>query len=100
MAKSKVEPVSGMMNAAIMEHSGDPRVLRLERVPIPTLSPEDVLIAVEACGVGIWDADVRKGWWPDGRPRYPLNLGSDGAGVVAARGARVRNLRVGDRVWA
>jgi NADPH:quinone reductase-like Zn-dependent oxidoreductase len=45
-----------------------------------------VLIALQAAGVGVWDADIRGGWWPSGRPRFPLVLGTDGAGVVAAKG--------------
>ena len=46
-------------------------------------------------GVGVWDADIRKGWWPQGKPKFPLVLGSDGAGVVAACGARVRRFSEG-----
>jgi len=59
-----------------------------------------VLIALHAAGVGIWDADIRGGWWPQGRPKFPLVLGSDGAGVVVAKGAGVRRFKNGDRVWA
>jgi NADPH:quinone reductase-like Zn-dependent oxidoreductase len=51
--------------------------------------------------VGVWDASVRDGSWrPYGRPKFPLIPGTDGAGVVAAMGARVRNVRLGERVWA
>jgi NADPH:quinone reductase-like Zn-dependent oxidoreductase len=46
----------------------------------------------------VWDADIRKGWWPKGRPKFPLILGSDGAGIVVAKGSRVRRFDVGDRV--
>ena len=69
-------------------------------MPVPKLGPSEVLIALHAAGVGIWDAKVRDGTWAEGDERFPLVLGTDGAGVVAARGARVRRLRVDDRVWA
>jgi hypothetical protein len=40
---------------------------------------------------GSWDADMREGWWPDGeRPGFPLVLGTDGSGTIAAVGSRVR----------
>ncbi|MDQ2870612.1 MAG: NADP-dependent oxidoreductase [Acidobacteriota bacterium] len=68
-------------------------------MPVPRLSPGEVLIAVEAAGVGSWDADIRGGWSPSGKPSYPLILGTDGAGRIAAVGSRVRGLRKGQRVY-
>jgi NADPH:quinone reductase-like Zn-dependent oxidoreductase len=59
-----------------------------------------VLIAVHTAGVGGWDADMRGGWWPEGCPKFPVVLGSDGAGTVVAIGSRVRRLQVGDKVYA
>jgi NADPH:quinone reductase-like Zn-dependent oxidoreductase len=59
-----------------------------------------VLIEVHAAGVGIWDARIRDGTWAEGKERFPLVLGADGAGVVVEIGERVRSLRVGDSVWA
>jgi NADPH:quinone reductase-like Zn-dependent oxidoreductase len=50
--------------------------------------------------VGSWDADIREGWYPEGEPRFPLVLGTDGSGTVAAVGSRIRRFKVGDRVYS
>ncbi|MGZ4898222.1 MAG: alcohol dehydrogenase catalytic domain-containing protein, partial [Candidatus Angelobacter sp.] len=44
--------------------------------------------------------DMRGGWWPFSRPHFPVVLGTDGSGTVAAVGARVRRFKVGDKVYA
>ncbi len=43
---------------------------------------------------------MRGGWSPSGRTRFPLVLGSDGAGFVATVGSRVRRFKAGDPVYA
>jgi len=88
------------MRAAAIDRFGGPRALSIHELPVPSVGPREVLIALDTAGVSSWDADMRGGWWPEGRPRFPLVLGTDGAGRVAAVGARVRRLKVGDRVWA
>ena len=88
------------MRAAAIDRPGGPGVLKVQELPIPVPGPGEVLIALEAAGVGGWDADVREGWWPAGRPRYPLVLGTDGSGRIAAVGSRVRRFRAGDPVYA
>jgi NADPH2:quinone reductase len=76
-------------------------VLRLHVLPVPEVGPSEVLIAVHTAGVGGWDADMREGWWPEGRrPRPPLVLGSDGSGRIAALGSRVRRFSRGEAVYA
>ena len=45
------------------------------------------------------DADIRDGWWPQGKPKFPLVLGTDGSGIVAVVGSRVRRLKVGEPVY-
>ena len=83
-----------------MDRFGPPSVITLHRLPRPVPGPGEVLIAMHAAGVGAWCTDIRDGSWrPFGRPRFPLVLGTDGAGVVVAK-SRVRRLNVGDRVWA
>ncbi|MDB6111972.1 MAG: Bifunctional protein: zinc-containing alcohol dehydrogenase [Pedosphaera sp.] len=88
------------MKTAAIDRFGPPSVIKLRLLPVPEPGPREVLIALHAAGVGVWDADIRAGWWPQGRPKFPLVLGSDGAGTVAAKGALVRRFNVGDKVWA
>jgi NADPH:quinone reductase-like Zn-dependent oxidoreductase len=60
-----------------------------------------VLIAIDTAGIGSWDASIRDGSWrKPGRSHFPLVPGVDGAGIVVAKGARVRRIQVGDRVYA
>jgi NADPH:quinone reductase-like Zn-dependent oxidoreductase len=88
------------MRAAAIDDFGPPSSLTLHNLPVPKPGPREVLIEVHAAGVGIWDAGIRDGTWAEGKERFPLVLGADGAGVVVERGERVRSLRVGDSVWA
>jgi NADPH2:quinone reductase len=88
------------MRAAAIDRFGRPQVLTLHQLPVPSIEANEVLIGVDTAGVAQWDADMRAGWWPSGRhPRFPLILGTDGSGIVAAVGKRVRRLAVGDLVY-
>jgi NADPH:quinone reductase-like Zn-dependent oxidoreductase len=89
------------MRAAAIDRFGPPSALTLHEVPVPKPGPQEVLIAVETAGIGSWDASIRDGSWrKPGRARFPLVPGVDGAGIVVAKGPRVRRVRVGDRVYA
>lgn len=88
------------MKAAAINRFGPPSVLKLHTLPIPEPGAGEVLIALHAAGVGVWDADIRGGWWPEGRPKFPLILGTDGAGVIAQKGTRTARFKIGDRVLA
>jgi NADPH:quinone reductase len=88
------------MRAAAIDRFGPPEVLTLHSVPIPQAGPGEVLIALHSAGVGEWDAEIRKGTSRTGKERFPLVLGTDGAGIVVAKGARVRRFEIDDRVWA
>ena len=88
------------LNVTTPKDLGGPEVLTVRTVPVPEPDSGEVLIAVHTAGVGSWDAEMRAGWSPEGRPRFPVILGSDGSGQIAAVGSRVRRLKRGDRVYA
>lgn len=89
------------MRAAAIDRFGPPSALTVHELPLPKPGPQEVLIAIETAGIGSWDASIRDGSWrKPGRPHFPLVPGVDGAGVIVAKGARVRRLRLGDRVYA
>ena len=77
---------------------GPPDVMRFERVPRPNPGPGEVLVKVEAAGVGPWDGWIRAGKSALPQP-LPLTLGSDLSGEIVAVGPGVSDLRVGDQVY-
>src|SRR6266511_2494731 len=95
-----MKPIPTSMRAAVIEKFGGPEVLEIRDIPVPQLDDDEVLIAMHTAGVGSWDPDMRSGWSPSGKTRFPLVLGSDGSGTVVAKGPRVRRFNVGDRVYA
>jgi L-iditol 2-dehydrogenase len=70
--------------------------LVLEEVPVPEVGPDDVLVAVRACG--ICGSDVHGMDGSTGRRRPPLVMGHEASGVVARLGDGVRGWAEGDRV--
>src|ERR1700716_291896 len=88
------------MPAAAIDHFGGPEVLTPHILPVPKIDATEVLIALDTAGVGPWDAHIRAGWDPGRKAPFPLTLGTDGAGVVAAVGARVRRLKLGEKVYS
>jgi NADPH:quinone reductase-like Zn-dependent oxidoreductase len=91
--------LSTTMRAVAIDRLGAPEVLSIRELPVPAVGAGEVLIALATAGVGSWDAEMRAGW-SRSRPRFPLVLGTDGAGVVAALGSRSRRLALGDRVYS
>jgi NADPH:quinone reductase len=97
----RVRELPETMRAAAIDAFGGPAVLSIHFLPVPVPTADQVLIATNTAGVGPWDAEMREGWSPTGhRPRFPLVLGTDGSGTIAAVGARIRRFAVGDLVYA
>jgi NADPH:quinone reductase-like Zn-dependent oxidoreductase len=78
--------------AATIDRRG---VVSIREIPAPSVGRGEVRIAVDTSGVGSWDAEMR----PEGPNRF-IVPGTDGAGVVAAVGSRIRRFRLGDRVYS
>ncbi|WP_448031057.1 alcohol dehydrogenase AdhP [Bradyrhizobium liaoningense] len=83
------------MKAAIVRQFGKPLVI--EDVPVPQPGPGEVLVKVKACGVCHTDLHAASGDWPV-KPVPPFIPGHEVAGIVAALGPGVKNLKVGDAV--
>ncbi len=85
-----------MKACGVSRAGGDVVLLELPDAPSP--GPGQILVAVEAAGVGPWDRLLDRGWDVGLRP--PAALGVEGAGRVLAVGADVGEFAVGDRVLA
>ncbi|MCS0494026.1 NAD(P)-dependent alcohol dehydrogenase [Ancylobacter mangrovi] len=85
------------MQALVLEKKGE---LSLRDIELPLeVGPDDVKIAIHT--VGVCGSDVH--YYTHGAigsfvVREPMVLGHEAAGTVTAVGARVKNLKVGDRV--
>lgn len=85
------------MSKAIRIHShGGPEVMRWESVPTPEPGPTEALIHHTAVGLNYIDVYYRSGLYKV--PAMPAIIGMEGAGIVRAVGADVRDLAIGDRV--
>src|SRR6266699_5259524 len=91
------------MRAAALDRFGGVETIQMKTLPVPEPGPDEVLLRIEAAGVGVWDPYEREGEFAKmfgQKPRFPYVLGSDGAGTVAAVGEQVRHLKEGDRAYA
>ena len=67
--------------------------VQLIDVPIPEIQPDEVLIKVEAFGVGIHDR-----YFIPQDAEFPYTIGSEGAGIIEKAGSAVTGFSIGDRV--
>src|SRR4051794_24904497 len=94
---NEVRTHSTMMAWRVHEF-GLPEIMKFERVSRPEPGPGEVLVKVEAAGVGPWDGWIRAGKSALPQP-LPLTLGSDLSGKIVTVGPGVSELRVGDQVY-
>lgn len=88
------------MTAAVIDETGDPKVLHTASGPVPTPSGSEFLVRVVAAGVNPLDAKTRAG---DGVASaitaYPAVLGQDFSGVVVRSPYEAHPLRPGTEVY-
>src|SRR5205085_9315113 len=87
------------MKALAFNEFGGPDKLKLQDVPDPKLKPNEVLVRVRACALNHLDLFVREGI-PALKTPLPFWTGCDIAGEIAAVGAEVEGVKVGERVVA
>ena len=93
------------MMQAVRQHAfGGPEVLRYEAAPRPILKPGEVLVRVHAISLNPPDWYLREGYKelpPEWQPAvaFPLILGTDVSGVVAAVAPDATGFAVGDEVF-
>jgi NADPH:quinone reductase-like Zn-dependent oxidoreductase len=87
------------MKAAYIERHGGPEVLKYGDMPDPVARSGDVVVDIVAASVNGADWKVREG--KSGQlAHFPYILGRDFSGVVSAVGEGVKDLRVGEEVFA
>jgi NADPH:quinone reductase-like Zn-dependent oxidoreductase len=85
------------VKAAFIEQFGGPQVIQYGDLPDPVAGPGQVVVDVVAASVNGADWRVRAGFYAEAK--FPLVLGRDFSGTVAALGAGVGDLVVGDAVF-
>jgi NADPH:quinone reductase len=87
------------MKAVVIHATGGPEQLKVAELPDPVPGSGEVLVDVAYAGCNWADTQVRLGIYPHPMT-YPMVLGFEVAGTVAALGPGVSSVKVGDRVAA
>src|SRR4029077_16916902 len=85
------------MKAVVIHATGGPEQLTVADRPDPVAGPGEVLLDVAYAGCNWADTQVRIGIYPHPMT-YPMILGFEVSGTVAALGPGVTGVKVGDRV--
>ena len=84
------------MTAVIkIEKTGGPEVLKIEKIELNKLGPEEVFIEHKAIGLNFIDTYHRSGLYP---VELPSGIGAEGSGIIKKIGSKVKDFSIGDRV--
>ncbi|MCW1927580.1 NADP-dependent oxidoreductase [Bhargavaea beijingensis] len=82
----------GKMQAFVRVDAQNDRI-ELQEVPIPELDKDEVLVKVQAFGVGIHDR-----YFIPANVRFPYPIGTEAAGIITKTGGEVSDFQAGDRI--
>jgi NADPH2:quinone reductase len=85
------------LKALLSQTTGGPETLALGHLPEPVSGTDEILISVKACGVNFPDTLIIEDKYQF-RPERPFSPGGEVAGIVAAIGSNIKDIRPGDRV--
>lgn len=78
---------------AFARMSSESMVVQMITTPVPDISDDEVLVSMEAFGVGIHDR-----YFIPNNATFPYVIGIEGAGRITATGSQVKDFVIGDRV--
>lgn len=93
-----LDPVAEIMHTiqtmpAYVRTNAQDQTVELTEMPVPDINSEEILIEVQAFGVGIHDR-----YFIPATATYPYIIGTEAAGVIIRAGASVTSYKVGERV--
>src|SRR5258706_13465139 len=100
--RSMNQTMNKTMKTVAIDRFGGLNEMKIRELPVPELDANEILVRVEAAGVGVWDPFEREGGFAkefNMSPKLPIILRSDGAGTVEAVGGKVSQFTKGDRVY-
>jgi NADPH2:quinone reductase len=89
------------MKAISVAKFGGPEELRIAEVDVPRPGPGEVLIKIARAGINFIDVYMRNGSYARShtyKTPLPMVIGMEGSGTVAALGANVTDIAIGDTV--
>lgn len=86
--------------AAFITKTGGPSVIQWGEIELPALKDNEILVKTEYAAVNPVDTYIRAGKMPNKLGSFPFVLGSDIVGTVEKVGGKVKNVKVGEKVWS
>lgn len=96
-----INPRKGIhMKAAFFRKTGGPDVIEYGDLPTPDIKDDEALVKVSAVAVNPVDTYIRSGKYLLNPPLpNPYIIGLDFVGVISKVGKKVKNFKLGQRVW-
>ncbi len=91
------------MRGTVIDSFGGIDKMQVRDIPVPAPDAGELLIKLEYAGIGVWDPIEIQGYFHEKYgvpPKFPIVVGSEGSGTVAAVGDGVSDFKVGDKVYA